>query len=172
MVKVSSYFWTVLYSKLRYWSEKKNGWYLFCSSSFSGIQSQSSFTWPGMWSSPSTVFTSFRRSLSLSALAASDLFHSWGFNNLTWLALKSTPNPEPAGHSTATNHVTALSQGKCSREDTKTYRKHLGHQTDANPPPFSLNYKLRLNELTGKQIQLSLCIWLAICAPFHSLLPH
>lgn len=59
------------------------------------------------------------RSLSLSALAASDPFHSRGFNNLTWLARKSTPNPETGGHSTATNHVTALSQGKCSREGTK-----------------------------------------------------
>lgn len=40
----------------------------------------------------------FPRSLSMSALAASDLFHSWGFNNLTWLALKSTPNPETGSH--------------------------------------------------------------------------
>lgn len=65
------------------------------------------------------------RSLSLSALAASDPFHSWGFNNLTWLARKSTPNPETGGHSAATNHVTALSQGKCSREDTKNTHKTL-----------------------------------------------
>lgn len=69
--------------------------------------------------------------------------------------LESTPNPEPSGHSTATNHVTALSQGKCSQEDTKTHIKHLGHQTDANPRPFSLNYKPHLNELTGNKIRLS-----------------